>query len=96
MENISAGYKKYENRRNIEDYDDKCYNMNYIPHKECRNDFNTWFNYYFDELSVMYQILIDNVQKMDNKKRFKWFLQIEAFHEFCKIVYDSSSKYIDI
>jgi len=70
------------------------YGKNYIKHNTPSSipSFIKWKKYYESELDDMYCIVIDNMKL--------YFPNIDLinddyFNLFCKMIYDSSSKYID-
>jgi hypothetical protein len=66
---------------------------NYIPHKKPRySNYNTWKECYYNDLLQLYNILEDLINsRYDNN--IKWNNE-NNFEEFCKFIYECSSKYI--
>jgi hypothetical protein len=64
---------------------------NYIPHKKSSN-FNSWQDFYQNELIMLYNIMIKVVENYDIEP-INW-VNPNIIEQFNKFIYDSSSKYI--
>ena len=79
----------------------KCEIFNYIPHKKpyikkCENHFEKWYEKYRDELIEMYE---GTLGVINNKNISDVVIDIDSekyFNIFINIVYNSSSKHINI
>ena len=72
-----------------------CEKPNYIPHQTPRNcDRSEWHYAYLPQLIHIYNIIIDIMKENYPRNKIKWYSNENIFHNLSRMIYYSSSKYI--